>query len=158
MLNKQTAKDDDQSRAYNAALRLLTAREYARRELYLKLTKKFTSTAAREAVKRCAKEGWQSDERCAQMLLRHMELKLYGPVKLQQEAVKRGLSEDLLVPLIENTDWIALALLVLKHKYQCDDLDYVTRQKALAMLYRRGFSSSMCTRALELFLGDTGAL
>lgn len=147
-------KDADKNKAYNAALRLLTSREYSKRELYLKLRNKYTDDAALDAVKRCIAEGWQSDDRYIQMLIRHMELKLYGPVKFRQEALKKGLSEELIAPYMESTDWLSFALEALKHKYGELKLDYSGKQKALAMLYRRGFTAGLCTKALSLFLDE----
>ena len=82
MFNKKIAKSEDAALALNAALRLLTRREYSLYELKVKLLPRFTHDAVNTALTKCINEGWQSEKRCAQMLLRHCVFSYYGPLKL----------------------------------------------------------------------------
>ena len=46
-------KDEDPAHALNAALRLLTRREYSVLELYTKLCQRYTKEAVKDAVRKC---------------------------------------------------------------------------------------------------------
>ena len=147
-----TQKSDDEQKAYNYAIRLLTAREYGYEELVDKLCHKFEDEAAYAAVDRCRELGFQSDEREAEMLCRHAALRLAGPKYAYLEAKKRKLDEDLLDPFLEEMDFLDLAVQFLERKYGVDaDFSPAGRQKMLASLYRRGFESGTCINALRQF-------
>ncbi len=149
--SRTAAPSSDVSAALNAALRLLTAREYSKGELQDKLLRRYTKEAAAAAVAQCAEQGWQSDVRTAQMLIRHCELNGYGPQKLKYEALRRQVPLDLVIEQSADTAWTDIALEVLKRR--CPDpssLDRPAAQKLLALLSRRGFLSGQCIKALEL--------
>ncbi len=149
-------RSSDPNKALNLALRYLTAREYSYHELVTKLCARFTEEVAQAAAQHCREQGWQSDERYADMLCRHMLLQGYGPLKLKFEGVKRGLDAALIAECIERTDWTACALEYLQR--HCADpavLDYAQKHKLLARLSRRGFSGSQCLQALNLLCAES---
>ena len=154
MFNKKIAKSEDAALALNAALRLLTRREYSLYELKVKLLPRFTGDAVKTALTKCVNEGWQSEKRCAHMLVRHCVLSYYGPMKLNLLAKQKHIDLCLIENAIEEeeTDWVQTALAALHKKYSTGDLlDYDKKQKALSFLYRRGFTTSQCVGALKLF-------
>lgn len=151
MLRRQV-KSDDENKAYAYALRLLTAREYGYKELVRKLSQKYKADIAENTVMRCRKNGLQSDERFAQLLCRHAEIKLSGPMSVKIDAMRRGLDPDELEPYLDEIDFEALALAYLQKRYALSpDLSYAGKRKMLASLYRRGFDRDTCIEALEQF-------
>ena len=154
MFKKKVEKSEDAAQALNAALRLLTRREYSLYELKVKLLPRFTANAVNAALRKCINEGWQSEKRCAQMLLRHCLLSYYGPMKLTLLAKQKHIDLCLVEQAVEDeeTDWEQTALTALHKKYSPGDLaDHAAKQKALSFLYRRGFTTSQCVGALKLF-------
>ena len=154
MFKKKLAKSEDAAQALNAALRLLTRREYSVYELKIKLLPRFTDNAVNEALTKCINEGGQSEKRCAQMLLRHCLLSYYGPMKLNLLAKQKHIDLFLVEQAVadEETNWEQTALEALQKKYLQGDLaDHAAKQKALGFLYRRGFTTNQCVRALKLF-------
>ena len=136
---------DEVTLAYNEMIRLLTAREYSAYELTRKCTGRFAPTAVAAALARCQEQGFQSDERYADLLVRHMRLALYGSYKLRLEAQRKGVDWHLVeAALVKNElDWYELAYQCLCKKYSAADLsDYKTRVKANGFLGRRGFETA----------------
>ena len=151
MFSRQERSDDD-NKAYAYALRLLTAREYGYDELLRKVSQKYQNQTAENAVMRCRENGLQSDERFAQLLCRHAEIKLSGPGSVKIDAMRRGLDPDELDPYLDEIDFDALALAFLQKRYaSAPDLSYAGKRKMLAALYRRGFDRDPCIEALEQF-------
>lgn len=152
------APSDDVSAALNAALRLLTRREYSLWELKRRLAGRYTPAAVEAATERCVAEGWQSEARTAEMLLRHMLFEGYGPKKLYLEMQKRRLDRALLATL-DTPDWEGCATEALRRRYGSGAerlQERAERQKALAFLYRRGFGSEQCLTALRTLLEEVG--
>ncbi len=146
------APEDSPEKAYLACIRLLGRREYSKAELFRKLRLRFTADAAREAVRRAAMEGAQSDDRFAEMLVRHGLSNCLGPLRIRLDAQRRGFDPDLLDPYMEGADFQAAALDFLRRRYEGADLsDYRLLQKMKAALYRRGFDPDTCVSACEQF-------
>ena len=142
---QDAAGSDEVTLAYNEMIRLLTAREYSAYELTRKCTGRFAPAAVAAALARCQEQGFQSDERYADLLVRHMRLALYGSYKLRLEAQRKGVDWHLVeAALVKNElDWYELAYQCLRKKYSAADLsDYKTRVKANGFLGRRGFETA----------------
>ena len=142
---QDAAGSDEVTLAYNEMIRLLTAREYSAYELTRKCTGRFAPAAVAAALARCQEQGFQSDERYADLLVRHMRLALYGSYKLRLEAQRKGVDWHLVeTALVKNElDWYELAYQCLRKKYSAADLsDYKTRVKANGFLGRRGFETA----------------
>lgn len=146
---QEQERDSDVTHAINAMVGLLAQREYGAQELKSKCLRKFTPDAVEQALQHCQERGYQSEERYGQMLVRHMEFSLYGPLRLQVEGQKKKVSWDLLRELSAQIDWDQLAYQALIKKYGIEILDYDMQRKALAYLGRRGFSSSSCLSAMQ---------
>lgn len=142
-------RDSDVIHAINAMVGLLAQKEYGAQELKSKCLRKFTLEAVEQALLHCQEKGYQSEERYGQMLVRHMEFSLYGPLRLKLEAQKKKVSWALLCELSADIDWDQLAYQALTKKYGITVLDYNTKCKALAYLGRRGFVSSSCMAAIQ---------
>ena len=141
----------EEAQAYQELIRLLTAREYSAHELRGKLAARFGADAIAAALTRCQALGYQSDERYADLLVRHMRFALYGPQKLRLEAQRKGVAWDLVTAAMgaNELDWDELAYQCLCRKYHAAQLlDFKTRGKANAYLVRRGFETSSREYAL----------
>lgn len=151
------AKSDDAAAAVNAALRILTRREYSKLELYTKLSEKFTPEAAKAALKKCIENNWQSEERYAKMLFNHLKSSLYGPLKIAMQMSVKGVRAEYYQADIDETDWAEIGCQYLKKKSCANhkELSYEQKQKLLASLSRRGFSNSQCLDAMKLALSVT---
>lgn len=139
------AAADEVTLAYNEMIRLLTAREYSAAELTRKCRGRFAPEAVATALARCQAQGFQSDERYADLLVRHMRLALYGSYKLKLEAERKGVAWHLVEAALaaNELDWFELAYECLAKKYRASDLaDYKTKVKANAFLGRRGFATA----------------
>ena len=139
------AAADEVTLAYNEMIRLLTAREYSAAELTRKCRGRFAPEAVATALARCQAQGFQSDERYADLLVRHMRLALYGSYKLKLESERKGVAWHLIEAALaaNELDWFELAYECLAKKYRASDLaDYKTKVKANAFLGRRGFATA----------------
>ncbi|MGN0902392.1 MAG: regulatory protein RecX [Succinivibrio sp.] len=148
-------KDSDAAHALDAALRLLTRREYSKLELLQKLLLRYERDAAISAVKKCIENKWQSESRYSEMLFTHLKNLFYGPSRIYLEFSKKGVKPEYFRELLEECDFLEVACRYLEKKAdreKCSDFSY--RQKILSSLARRGFSNSLCLEALKQFLTE----
>ena len=81
--------------ALDAALRLLTRRNHARKELAEKLRLRgFPEDAVEEALVACERYGYLDDDETARRFFRELRRKGNGPSKIRLEMARRGLSGD----------------------------------------------------------------
>lgn len=146
---KEKEPDASAANALNYMVGLLAKREHSQSELEQKALRHYTQEAVDEALTKCVENDYQSDERYAEMLVRHMQFALYGPNKLRYEAMRKGADLSLVSDQIAEVDWDDLAYEALVKKYSMIELDYAQRNKALAYLTRRGFSPASSIKALE---------
>lgn len=106
-----------------AAFVFLGQREHSRRELLSKLADKFNlpvdAPELQQCLARLAADGYQSDERFAEMFVRSRRARGYGPVFIEQELRRRGLELSLVVESVRrgDTDWLSLASEVKRKKF-----------------------------------------
>ncbi|MCR5085252.1 MAG: RecX family transcriptional regulator [Succinivibrionaceae bacterium] len=149
-MRPQKPRSSDPRAALERALALLAKREYGRRELALRLLRGFTPEAVDEAVGRCVAEGWQSEERFLEMLVRHAHFAGQGPRKLSFDAVRKGVDPGLVREAVAAEDWAVAAAEALGRLLPGDgEPTREQRERALAALQRRGFTAEQCLRAIE---------
>ena len=140
------------------ALALLVRREHSRKELIRKLAERGIDTeAAAEAVDRLAGEGWQSDARFAEMVVRTRVAHGQGPVRIRAELGSHGLDGETINAALEafDGDWRRSALDLARRRFGmglacAGDAE---RRKAADFLYRRGFDGDTVRSVLR---GDPG--
>lgn len=142
------------SECYNHAVLLLSQREHSAVELMQKLAKKgHDSSTIEHAITQCRQQGYQSDERFAEMVLRVRVAKGYGPLRIQQILLAKGLKRPLVSACIEASkyDWFELAATVWRKKYgkSKKEVSEVTQKR---FLHYRGFESSQINHALRSVL------
>ena len=96
---------------YNKALDLLSRREHSRKELYLKLTKRFESKEdINFNLDRLEEKNLLSDSRFAEEYVQARRKKGFGPIKISAELEKRGVNDSLISNEINKfDDWEDLA-------------------------------------------------
>lgn len=150
-----------QASAYDRGLGLLARREYSRRELRVRLLRDGGDEAgADEALTRLGQQGYQSDERFAEMILRARIAQGYGPARTRAELRSHGLDEAAIRGLLDEAgaDWNALAAAQLRKKYGRKLVaDHAERGKRAAFLLRRGFAAATVRAVTHAEIDKGGA-
>ncbi|MFC5568574.1 recombination regulator RecX [Lysobacter yangpyeongensis] len=139
--------------ATQRALGLLTRREHSRKELTRKLTSRGMDAAEVEhAVAKLAGDGWQSDGRFAESLVRSRISNGYGPARIRAELATHGLDADTIAAALDtfHGDWAETASDLVRRRYgPVATLDLNQRRKAADFLMRRGFDGASVRSALR---------
>lgn len=136
------------------ALALLVRREHSRKELARKLVERgIEIEAAAEAVDRLAGEGWQSDARFAEMVVRTRVAHGQGPVRIRAELGSHGLDGETISAALEpfEGDWRRSALELARRRFGLGlgSAGGAERRKAADFLYRRGFDGDTVRSVLR---------
>jgi regulatory protein len=136
------------------ALALLVRREHSRKELARKLAERgIESEAASAAIDRLTGDGWQSDARFAELLVRTRAAHGQGPVRIRAELGTHGLDRDTIETAMEafDGDWRQTArdLACRRFGLELANADGSLRRKAADFLYRRGFDGDTVRAALR---------
>jgi regulatory protein len=132
------------------ALGLLVRREHSRKELTRKLTARgVEADAAQAAVERMIAEGWQDDNRFAELLVRSRANNGYGPLRIRAELGMHGLDRDTIAVAMDayDGDWADNARDQVRRRFPGGADDPATRRKAADFLIRRGFSGDQVRAA-----------
>ena len=136
---------NQQSKCYALALKMLMRREHSQLELSKKLQLKgFDDVDIKHSIDILIEQKYQSDERFTEAftLMRYNQGK--GPVIISSELKKRGI-ESFDISII---DWFELAKEVRKKKFgQNLLLDYKTQAKQKRFLQSRGFGFDQINKA-----------
>jgi regulatory protein len=140
------------------ALGLLTRREHSRKELTRKLTARgVAGDDAAAAVERLAGDGWQSDQRFAEFLLRSRLAGGYGPLRIRAELATHGLDRDAIAAVMNtfDGDWTETACDLVRRRFGPGSLaDAGQQRKAADLLTRRGFDGDSIRAALRRAVED----
>ncbi len=140
------------------ALALLVRREHSSRELTRKLAARGIEAAdAQAAVQRLTGDGWQSDARFAEMLVRTRISQGYGPQRIRAELGMHGIDRESVETAMESFegDWAQVAAGVLARRFGGRLVnDRMQQRKAAEFLYRRGFDGDLVRAALRESVGD----
>ncbi|KAF1721987.1 recombination regulator RecX [Pseudoxanthomonas wuyuanensis] len=135
------------------ALGLLTRREHSRKELTRKLTARgVMQEDADAAVQQLAGDGWQSDLRFAEFLVRSRVGSGYGPLRIRAELATHGLDRDAIAAAMDtfDGDWTETACDLVRRRFGPGSLvDAGQRRKAADLLARRGFEGDSIRAALR---------
>ena len=139
------------------ALVLLVRREHSRKELARKLAARGIEPAdAHAAVERLTGDGWQSDARFAEMLVRTRVAQSYGPQRIRAELGVHGIDCVDIEAAMESFegDWAQVARDVLERRFGGRLAgDRAQQRKAAEFLYRRGFDGDLVRAALREAVG-----
>lgn len=142
------------------ALGLLTRREHSRRELSRKLTSRGVDAAdVRSAVDRLADEGWQSDTRFAEALVRSRVSGGYGPLRIKAELSTHGLDREAVVAAMAtfDGDWTEAACDLVRRRFgPVRRIEPARARKIADFLIRRGFDAGAVRAAIQMDPEDWG--
>ena len=141
-----------------SALALLVRREHSHAELVRKLAVRGVERGQAEAaLQRLACEGWQSDARFGEMLVRTRAARGYGPVRIRAELGTHGLGAEVIEEALAtfHGDWLAVATDLLQRRFSGQrGQGLAQHRKAADFLYRRGFDGDTVRLALKAVSGD----
>ena len=128
---------------YNKALDLLSRREHSRKELFLKLTKRFESKEdINLTLDSLEGKNLLSDSRFTEEYVQARRKKGFGQIKISAELEKRGVNESLISNEIDKfDDWENLAELSFKIRFpDGPSKDFKMLQKQKNFLSNKGFT------------------
>ena len=136
------------------ALALLVRREHSRKELARKLVDRgIEQEAASAAIERLTGDGWQSDARFAEMLVRTRVAHGQGPIRIRAELGTHGLDSGAIEAAMATFDgsWRQAAHDVARRRFgpELASADIARRRKIADFLYRRGFDGDTVRAAIQ---------
>ncbi|MBI4357334.1 MAG: regulatory protein RecX [Gammaproteobacteria bacterium] len=138
----------------NAALNLLSRREHSKKELCLKLTKRFKDKAKVEAVVRAlAEQEWCNEDRFIRETIHAKVQRGYGPLYIESYLLQRGIPRSNITPHLHEDDpmWLELAKKVKEKRFGSGTpSSLLEKAKWVRFLKSRGFASTHIQYALRL--------
>ena len=137
--------------AYSQALRFLTLRSHSEHELYNKLLKKHTHSAAVYAIEKCRELGFIDDEDFASRYAKELaERKKYGVSRIRQELKLKGIDREIVDNVVSSleVDYSASIIDVIQKKYSNCFVDDKGKRRMISGLMRLGFTYSDIKSAL----------
>ena len=128
---------------YNKALDLLSRREHSRKELYIKLTKRFDcKDEINLTLDQLEENNLLCDSRFTEEYVHSRRRKGFGPVKISMELEKKGVKDSLISSEIDKfNDWDKLAALSFKKRFPDGaSKNFKELQKQKNFLTNKGFS------------------
>lgn len=132
------------------ALSLLVRREHSRKELARKLAARgVEKDEAQAAVDRMTAEGWQSNDRFAEQLVRSRANNGQGPLRIRAELSTHGLDREAIEAAFEayDGDWTDNARDLVRRRFPGALDDRTLQRKAAEFLVRRGFTGDQVRAA-----------
>ena len=128
---------------YNKSLDLLSRREHSRKELYIKLTKRFDcKDEINLTLDQLEENNLLCDSRFTEEYVHSRRRKGFGPVKISMELEKKGVKDSLISSEIDKfNDWDKLAELSFKKRFPDGaSKNFKELQKQKNFLTNKGFS------------------
>ena len=128
-----------------AAMNLLARREHTLLELRRKLRRRFPDALlVTTELQRLTDENLQSDERYAQSYAWQRSSRGYGPLRVRQEMLERGICENEIESAFRNEelDWFALAAETFRKKFgDPARVDIKEKARRIRFMQYRGFTA-----------------
>lgn len=156
----KTDKGNAGASAYDRALRQLARREQSRHELGQKLQRHGHDVNEIDAaLSQLRDDGYQSDARFAEMLVRSRIAQGYGPQRIRAELRSHAVDESLVGSALgdDATDWLALARAQMRRRYAGEPpADFAERARRAQFLLRRGFDPATVRASTRADVDDNG--
>ena len=138
------------SKVMQAALRLLTRREYSQHELRQKLLQQFSLEEVDVVLDDLNKRHLLSDERFVESRIRHRLQQGYGPLKIHQDVRQHRVDEDVLSQHMDFDEqfWVNQAIVLIHKKFGQLNLSTI-KIKIQRYLHQKGYSVSIIQQALR---------
>lgn len=132
-------------------MRLLARREHSAVELTRKLAWRGVDEAeAAKAVSELSKDGWQSDQRYAESMVRQRVMQGYGPLRIEAELEHGGVESSLVRAALDeiDCDWQQLAIETHARRFALPQ-NAKQWQKQFGFLRTRGFTAEQIRCVLK---------
>ena len=124
-------------------LDFLSRREHSYKELIIKLKDRVDSRDKLiDELDRVRKEGLQSDKRFSETYIRERSIKGFGPNKISNELLYKGVDESLISSLLENNEinWAQCLKKAYIKKIKSINISSINdKEKLISFLQKRGF-------------------
>ena len=130
----------------------LARREHTSKEIFQKMEKKVKLlNILREQIQKLIDEGLIDNKRFAEQYIHSRSSKGYGPLRIRQELIQKGVDETISQNLMGSQDWSYLAKSVLEKKTgTCIPEERNDILKIKRFLNYRGFNHSHIEEAFSL--------
>lgn len=131
--------------AYEKGLRLLGVRPYSEKELYRKLTLKFSKESSLRAVEKIKSFGYLDDESFAAEYAKYLfESKKYDTKRIKTELKLKGISDEIILNTLKTLDNnpIERIIVMLNSKYENGFANEKEERRFVNKLIRMGYSFS----------------
>lgn len=139
--------------AEDVVVRLLARREHSQLELQQKLKQRgFDHDTSLKVLEKAKANGWQSDERFAEVWVRSCIARGDGVSKIRAQAPQKGIPPELVEAVLqqEQPNWVELCYQRLVRKFgQRPVADTKQREKIIRHLLQRGFTFAVIKQALQ---------
>lgn len=149
-------KENEYFEAKKSALRLLSIRNHSYQELYRKLSKKkFSEDIIKKVLDDLTALGYLNDKTFAEQFFKELTEKLFGPLKIKNEMIKRGVAKEVVDEILSeyfNNDEMQKEIiqkLLSKNKFSKKISNRNELQKIYNYLVSRGFSSEIVINSLK---------
>jgi len=136
-----------------AAFALLAKREHSVQELRNKLLiRKYNESVVSRVLSELEQENYLSDERFAEMMLRHRFSRGNGPKRILYDLKQKGVSEKLIQNALQifEGDWFKLAQEVRQKRFGAHlGGDFREKSKQMRFLAARGFEAEHIESAFD---------
>lgn len=129
--------------AYEKGLRLLGVRPYSEKELYRKLTLKFSKESSLRAIEKIKSYGYIDDESYAEEFAKHLyEHKKYDVKRIKNELKSKGISDEIILNTLKTLDNnpIERIIVMLNSKYENGFANEKDERRFVNKLIRMGYS------------------
>ena len=149
---EELKEDIENRRAWNSALDLLSIRSHSKKELVMKLRRRYSQNAAELAAEKAVGLGLLDDEGFAEMYAKELlERKKFGISRIKNELRLKGISSQIIESTISSLDIDAKESIIslIERKYARKLTDEKGRRSVIAALQRLGYSYSDIMSALR---------
>lgn len=152
MPRPRSDRDIASGSAEQGALRLLARREHSARQLKAKLEQRgLEASQVAELVDGLARQGWQSDTRYAELLVRSRRSQNYGPERITAELRVAGVEPGLIAETLEQAgvDWDQVAEAAREKRFGALPANAAEAARQYRHLLGRGFEPERIRRLLR---------
>jgi regulatory protein len=122
---------------------LLARREHSRFELTRKLREReFETDIIVTTLDKLEADNLLSDARFTEAYIKMRAGRGFGPVRIEQELLERGVSDSIIHDILKNQNWQWSKVIAHEQhkKYKCMPKDFTEKAKQSQFLYYRGFT------------------
>ncbi|MGB9664671.1 MAG: regulatory protein RecX [Ignavibacteria bacterium] len=149
-------KENEYFEVKKSALRFLSIRNHSSQELYKKLSKKkFSDQIIKKVIDELLSIGYLNDKKFAEQYLSELTGKLFGPLKIKNEMIKRGIAKEIIDDVLSdyfNNDEIqkeVIKNILSKNRFPKKISNRNEMQKIYNYLISRGFQNGIVMEVLK---------